>query len=65
MARVVLEPGKGSHGCPNMGAHLSWAGETGYVGKVYAHKIEFATASSAQEGTRTVLVTELGSQRCV
>lgn len=62
---VVLEPGRGSHGCPNMGAHLSWAEVTGYMGKVHAHKIEFATASPALEGTRTVHVTEFGSQRCV
>lgn len=35
------------------------------MGKVDAHKIELATAAPALEGTRTLHVTEFGSQRCV
>lgn len=34
------------------------------MGKVHAHKIELATAAPALEGTRTLHVTEFGSQRC-
>ena len=34
------------------------------MGKGHAHKIELATAAPALEGTRTVHVTEFGSQRC-
>lgn len=45
-----------------MGALLSWAEL--YMGKVHAHKIELATAAPALEGTRTLHVTEFGSQRC-
>lgn len=47
-----------------MGALLSWAaGLSSYMGKVHANTIELATAAPALEGTRTVHVTEFGSQR--
>lgn len=46
---VALEPGRGGHGCPNMGARLSWAcwacwAEL-YMGKVDAHKIRVGYCS--------------------